>query len=331
MGEIGFYNHKRVPEQGVEMRYMSSKSMALLFVALLFFVGDACRATDGSAPERETRGFNLPGSMNELKALLGTTYTYLDRGDVLFSSDLEQKTFVRLTTQDFLLYSHILTRNYFTKTQKAGAKDPEIVMFVFLFKDRDSYIKGLRKMGLDIPVKDEGNFNAVRNGYFYKRGKRSAIIVNCHDDYAQGLSIYAHEITHSLIVKEFPDVPVWFNEGFATMVGHSRIVNSHLQFIPSGTRERLLLSLTKGDAIPLAKLLQSVNADFGNEKSGVYYEAAEQFCLFLHSRNQLMPVYRDLRDGGKKGADSASVVTRITGRPIPDLEKDWLAWVKNQK
>ena len=91
--------------------------------------------------------------------------------------------------------TQLLKKQYFKK-------DPNAILNVFLFKDKSSYEKHLKKFWGETPTTPYG---------FYSSAKR-ALIMNI----STGGGTLVHELTHALVDFDFPQVPDWFNEGLAT-------------------------------------------------------------------------------------------------------------------
>lgn len=294
-----------------------------LFSALSFLVHASAAA--GQAPA------SLPKTSEKMKQLMGRGYIILDRDEQLIVSDLDQKTLYQLMSRDFLIYRNVLTRDFFDKPGKTGGKNAPPIMTVFLFKNRESYVAGLRKIGIDVAAEDENNQGAVRNGYFYGGQKRNFILINYRDEYERGISTYSHELSHALLRKEFTNPPTWINEGIATMVGNSRIVNSHLRYNAGSSLKRAKRAAEKGELVSLPELLKLTGKDYGRRENSLpFYDAGEQFCRFLHSRNQLLPIYRALRDNTGNRETAAAILSRITGLSLDNLEKAWHGWLAKQ-
>jgi len=299
-----------------------SRSLALLVMIAAAF------PIHGSHAGEMTRR-SIPKTLEAMKRLMGGDYTYVDKDGLLIVSDLDQKTLYQLMARDFYIYVNVLTRDFYNQPHESGGKSAPIIT-IFLFKSRESYVKGLRKIGIDIAEEDENNQGAVRNGYFFGGRERNFILINYRDDYERGISTYSHELSHALLRREVANPPTWLNEGIATMVGNSKIVNSHLRYTHGASLARTKRKLEKGEMLKLSQLLKARYEDFAaRENSQRFYDAGELFCRFLHSRNQLLPIYRDLRDARGRGGD-AEIVVRITGLAIDRLEQVWYDWIQKQ-
>ncbi len=304
------------------LRFLLRTALLAAFVALYCL-------HDAPAGQRLT----IPKSVEGLERLMGDGYVYLDRDELIIVSDIDRKTLYQLASRDFILYMHILRRDFFNKShQPEDDKRKQTILTIFLFKNRESYVQGLRKIGINIAEEDEENQGAVRNGYFYPGRKRNFILINYRDEYERGISTYSHELSDSLLRKEFSEAPIWINEGIATMVGNSHIVNNQLRYKGTFSIKRVKKALEEGKLLSLPRILELTHKDFGRRKnSRKFYDASEQFCRFLHSRNQLRTVYHTLRDGSQNHETVARTIVRVTGRDLDRLEKEWHDWLMKQE
>ena len=270
----------------------------------------------------------IPQDAAETKRLFGDKYQYLNRNHLVFISDLDQQTLVQLVLQDFQTYLVMLTRELFTKALSSHRADSGEIPIVFLFKDRESYVKGMRDMGIDAAL---GTTDDFRNGYHLSAPGLSFILINYHDNYTFGLSVYAHELTHALVRMEYPTAPIWLNEGLATLFENCANEGGRLQYRFNDSLIRLKRGVRSGDILPLARLFASTNKDFADNSEHVaYYDAAELLCRYLQTKNILIPVYLEMREGRGKGVNGSETVARLTGRTLEGLEKDWHEWIMSQ-
>ena len=301
--------------------------MAILtaIVSILPFRGSLAGETSMKSPP-------IPQTMNKMKELMGEDYIYLDKEGLFIVSDLDKKTLYPLMSRDFLIYLHVLQRDFFTKSHGATGNNSAPLLTIFLFRDRSGYIKGLRKIGISIAPEDENHTGAVRNGYYYGGKERNFILINYRENYSEGIATFSHELTHALIAREFRGAPKWLNEGMATMIGRSRIVNSHLRYSDHLGLNRMKKRVEKGEMPSLSAIVRLEGKDFSHrENSNPAYDSSAWLCRFLHSRNQLLPLYRELRDNAKKRDNDLEVIRRITGLDLDNLERAWHNWLMRQE
>ncbi len=87
--------------------------------------------------------------------------------------------------------------------QEYFADDPNSILEIWLFKDKESYNKHTLEIFGDMPD--------TPFGYFSHEHK--ALIMNIDT----GGGTLVHEIVHPFIAANFPDCPSWFNEGLASL------------------------------------------------------------------------------------------------------------------
>lgn len=272
----------------------------------------------------------MPQNAEETKRLFGDKYHYLDRNHLVFISDLDQRTLVQLVLRDFQTYLVLLTRQLFTKALSSHRKGSTEIPVVFLFKDRDSYVNGFQTMGIAAALGSQLELDNLRNGYHISGPNANFILINYHDNYSFGLSVYAHELTHALIRMEYPTAPIWLNEGLATMFENCKVEGGQLRYASSGSLYRMKNGLRGGGILPLARLFESTNRDFSGSGHVAYYDAAELLCRYLHTRNLLVPVYLEMREGRGKGVNGSDTVARMAGGTLDGFEKDWHEWLKKE-
>lgn len=319
----------QVPQKPHTEKRMLRHAFTAFLLSILFaacpVVMPGSRAGEGQTPAKKAPIPRTPGEMREL---MGDGYAYVEKDELLIVSDLDDKTLHPLVSLDFLVYMHVLKRDFFDKRIAVNTKNPQPILTVFLFKNRESYVQGLRKIGIAVAAEDEMNQGAVRNGYYYGGRERNYIVANYRDDYELGIATYAHELTHALVKKEFPNVPAWMNEGMATMFGHSRVVNSQLRYIENPSLDRVESALQKGELLPLDELFRLSGKEYSQRRGSTrYYDASEQFCRFLHSRNQLRLLYHNLRENTGKRETNEEIVRRITGLDLDSLQEAWHDWL----
>lgn len=272
----------------------------------------------------------IPQDAAETKRLLGDKYQYLNRNHLVFISDLDQQTLAQLVLRDFQTYLALLTRQLFTKALSSHRAGSSEIPIIFLFRNRESYVKGLRDMGVGAAMGGDDALKSLRNGYHISGPDISFILINYHDNYAFGLSVYAHELTHALLRMEYPDAPIWLNEGLATMFENCKVDGGQLRYQSAGSLRRMKNGLRGGGVLPLARLFESTGKDFSGSGHIAFYDAAELLCRYLHTRNLLIPVYLEMREGRGKGVNGSETVARMSGRTLEGLEKDWHEWIRNQ-
>jgi hypothetical protein len=141
-----------------------------------------------------------------------------------------------------------------------------------------------------------------------------------------GTGTLAHELVHPLLAEDFPNVPSWFNEGFASLFEQSgprgdRVVG-HVNWRLPGLHKAIK---TRGVSLD-ALLRTSTDAFYGDDR-GVHYAAARYLCYWLQEHDLLIPFYRTFRAGHADDPTGRASLEKATGRPLAEFEPAWKEWI----
>jgi hypothetical protein len=202
-----------------------------------------------------------------------------------------------------------LTRDYFVRR-------PEKPIRVYLFKDKTSYEDYCRRTYEKPPSTPFG---------FYMARERKMVM-----NIATGTGTLAHELVHPLLAEDFPAVPSWFNEGFASLYEQSgtrgdRVVG-HVNWRLPGLHKAL-----KGRGVSLDALLRTSTDEFYGDDRGVNYAAARYLCLWLQEKDLLIPFYKAFKASHGDDPTGLSALEKTAGRPLAEVEPDWKDWALKLK
>ncbi len=143
-----------------------------------------------------------------------------------------------------------------------------------------------------------------------------------------GTGTLVHELTHALIKPDFPEVPSWFNEGFASLyeqcsLGADNTIKGHENW-----RLPALQKAIKADKLrPLSELVADP-AFYKPEMVGLNYGQARYLMFYLQEKKLLAPYYTQFRDHYKEDPTGLESLKKIIGpQSLEAFEKDWRAWV----
>jgi hypothetical protein len=160
---------------------------------------------------------------------------------------------------------------------------------------------------------------------FYMRSDR-AMVMNLDT----GTGTLAHEMVHPLLEEDFPGVPAWFNEGFASLFEQSTYDDKGEIRGLGNWRLRALAAALRDGAAPapaLAKVMATTRAEFYGSESGLNYVVARYLCLYLQERELLTRVCRAFRANANEDPTGAATLKEVTGNTPEELQAQWRAWI----
>jgi hypothetical protein len=198
-----------------------------------------------------------------------------------------------------------LQKDYFTRK-------PEKPIRVYLFRDKTSYEDYCKRTYEKPPSTPFG---------FYMARERKMVM-----NIATGTGTLAHELVHPLLAEDFPGVPSWFNEGFASLYEQSgsrgdRVVG-HVNWRLPGLHKAL-----KGRGVSLDTLLKTTTEEFYGDDRGVHYAAARYLCYWLQEHDLLIPFYREFRASRADDPSGLASLEKVAKRPLAELEPAWRDWI----
>lgn len=167
----------------------------------------------------------------------------------------------------------------------------------------------------------DGRAAAEYHGYFQRSDRRAMI------NAATGSGTLAHELTHALAQFDFPEMPVWFDEGLASLHEQSEFSDDELRLVGlQNWRVYYLAEALANDRLqPLSALLTSpLNRD---EQQAIDYAQARYLCLYLQERGLLAAYYRKLRGAVTRDAYGVATFEKLLDSPIGQIDRDFRRWV----
>lgn len=194
------------------------------------------------------------------------------------------------------------------------AKDPDVILDIWLFKDKKSYYTHARQLFKHNPTTPFG---------YYSRSQR-ALVMNI----STGGGTLVHEIVHPFVAANFPACPAWFNEGLGSLYEQcgergGRIVG-FTNWRLSGLQKAI-----RADRVPSFKTLCSTtDHEFYREDPGTNYSQARYLCYYLQEKGLLGRFYREFVKAHENDAGGYETLKKVLG--VTDMDQfkaDWEKWV----
>lgn len=189
-------------------------------------------------------------------------------------------------------------------------KDPEDIIDIWLFKDKESYEKYTKEI---FGIEPSSPF-----GFYLETEK--ALIMNINT----GGGTLVHEIVHPFIRVNFSECPTWFNEGLASLYEQCGEKNEHI-YGDTNWRLKGLQQAIKTGKVPSFETLTSMDANtFYNEDKGVNYSQSRYLLYYLQEKGVLVKFYHEFYKQRKKDPTGYVTLKKVLG--ISDMgafKKTW--------
>ena len=192
---------------------------------------------------------------------------------------------------------------------------PDEAITILLFGDDKSYRSSAKRLFGDERLPHFG---------YYKPDKRTLVM-----NIATGTGTLVHELTHALIVYDFPAVPTWFNEGLASLHEQCNVKEDEIVGLLNWRLPALQKAIAAGKLRPLRELLTAGN--FYGPQCALNYAQARYFCMYMQERKLLRKFYAYFREHHAGTDADVKAVEKDFGRKIEDVEADFLQWARGLK
>ncbi len=199
-----------------------------------------------------------------------------------------------------------LYRTYFTRR-------PARPIRVYCFRDLGTYAAYVRSAYGRTPTTPYG---------FYMASERKMVL-----NLGTGLGTLQHEVVHPLLGEDFPGVPAWFNEGFASLFESTQDFNGRRIGRSNWRLRDLRRAKLERREVPLRTLMETNTDEFYGDDRGVHYAMARYFCLYLQRQDLLIRYFQEFRATGDADPTGIAALERVTRKPLADFETEWRTWI----
>jgi hypothetical protein len=205
------------------------------------------------------------------------------------------------------------------RTQAAVKKmyfkqNPSEVVQIWLFKDESSFLHYNKALWDASP--------GTSFGYYLPQQKRMMMNI------ASGGGTLTHELVHPYIEANFPQSPLWFNEGLASLYEQSYYKGGKVYGAPNW-RLKGLQMVIRADSMPsLMTMMKTNRTQFLGGNREVYYAQARYLLLYLQSRGLLESYYRQFtKDVASDPTGIATLLGLTKFQSMEQLEKNWIRYI----
>ena len=219
-----------------------------------------------------------------------------------------------LSAAELAHWKHRVQRTQSAIKSMYFAGEPAEVIQIWLFKNRASYYHYNRILW--------GASPSTPYGYYLPEKNRMMMNI------ASGGGTLTHELVHPYIEANFPQSPLWFNEGLASLYEQSYYRSGQV-FGAVNWRLSALQAVINANAMPsLGTLMRTNRQQFLGPNREIYYAQARYLMLYLQSRKQLQHYYRQFVANVDTDKTGIQTLLAVTGqRSLEALEKDWISFV----
>jgi|LakMenEpi03Aug12_release.lakeMendotaPanAssembly.Ray.scaffolds.fasta_scaffold140300_2 hypothetical protein len=171
-----------------------------------------------------------------------------------------------------------------------------------------------------------GGPEARTSAGFYNHGTRTLVIRR-----GTGAGTIAHEFTHALHFADMEALgqthPIWVREGLGSLYEESDPREGGLVGLVNWRLPQLKQALAGGQVYPLRAFLENSEKCFA-ERGAIAYAMSRYLCFFLQEKQLLFPWYARYC---RTYADDPSGIRSLEetyGKPLDQLEPDWIEFVK---
>jgi hypothetical protein len=233
-------------------------------------------------------------------------FNFVASGPFVIAGDGSAEKIARYRDGTILAADRALKATYFTK------RPPEPVL-ILLFEKAGPY-KRLAKKWFD-------DDNVPHFGFF--RPSERVMLMNV----GTGTGTLVHELVHALMAPDFPEVPDWFNEGFASLFEQCSLDGDTITGHENWRLPDLQDAIRKDKLRPLAEMIESPKF-YEEKRIGINYAQARYLMLYLQEKKLLKDYYQRFRGRVKDDPNGLTTLKQVLKvEDLAEFEKSWRIWV----
>jgi hypothetical protein len=255
---------------------------------------------------------NYDNALSEYSKILGKDFRAIRFRYFVIFSNLDDKVTYQLVDSDIRNTVDVMLNNYIETR-------PDEVTPIFLFKDMQSY--------KDFSVKEFGVDETDLSPYGFYKISKNVILIR----YVNWKGSTSHEATHAMLQNDFPNIPSWFNEGFAAM--HEKAIFNNGRFIGNFNWRILALrrAFNDNNYTSLRHLMNTNDDEFYGPKTSFYYAQGCYLFMLLQERGLFEEYYKTFRDNYSDDHTGIKQLEKLTGESIEKLDAELVEYIQSFK
>ncbi len=227
-------------------------------------------------------------------------------------SDMDDEITYKLIDNDVRKTIDAMSNNYVNKL-------PDKITPIYLFGDYEDYRNFVLK-NYDIAENDISPYG------FYKISLNVIVI-----RYVSWKGSIFHEVTHRFIKADFPEAPSWFDEGFASLNEKANFKNGNLIADFSLRIIPIRRALEDKTYTGIQHMMETNDEELYGKRTSFFYGQSRYLLMYLQEEGLLEKFYREFRDTYDTDETGITQIAAVTGRPVTDLEEEYLRYIKSFK
>lgn len=275
-------------------------------IIFLFILSSSCFTNEQSESKagviinkKDTITFDYKEKINELTLKLSGDFYITGKSCFVVASNLSEGETNELIENTILKAEECFYNDYFEIK-------PDEIITIFLFKNEKTYSYWAKKL--------YGDTDLSRFGYFKPSVKTMLMNIST------GSGTLVHELTHSFVRYDFPEIPSWFNEGLGSLYERCSLNNKEIRGYTNWRLPDLQDAINDNSYTSLDVLIKTTDDEFYGNNSGINYAQARYLCQYLQDNNLLKSFYKTFRNNFFEDNTGKTFLEKITKSNIDELD-----------
>lgn len=197
-------------------------------------------------------------------------------------------------------------------------REPGRIVSIWVFPDEESYMRGASATLGTIPTTPYG---------FYRPCKRQLVV-----DAGLGWGTMVHELVHAFMAADFPDAPVWMQEGLASLFEAPRDApaesgGASLRGDVNWRLPALQEAIARRRAPSFDEMFEGSRGDFDGKRGALLYAMSRYLLHYLQEKSLLVGFYRAFREAVDRDPTGRATLALAASTDLVALRHEFEAYV----